>query len=182
MCPAFLLWHVACSHGLPLQTQIATPCKRSFLSVPDIVDSKTRSRMMAGIRGKNTQPEIIIRRGLHARGFRFRIHDQRLPGKPDMVFSGRRAVILVNGCFWHGHDCHLFRWPSSRVEFWRRKISRTRIRDMEVRDALEAQGWRVLEIWECAMTGKTRHPIGEVLDMASTWLRLGVCSSEITGV
>ena len=149
--------------------------------MPDIVDSKTRSRMMAGIRGKNTQPEIMIRRGLHARGFRFQLHDKRLPGKPDMVFPGCRAVILVNGCFWHGHDCHLFRWPSSRVEFWRQKISRTRNRDIEIRDALEAQDWRVLEIWECAMKGKTKHPISEVLDMASTWLRSGICSSEITG-
>ena len=90
----------------------------------DVVDRKTRSRMMSGIRGKNTRPELLIRKGLHARGFRFRLHDKRLPGKPDLVLPKYSAVIFVHGCFWHGHDCHLFKWPQSRREFWRKKITR----------------------------------------------------------
>ena len=79
--------------------------------------------MMAGIGPANTKPEMMLRRGLHAMGWRYRLHDPKLPGRPDMVFPGRKAVILVNGCFWHGHDCHLFKWPKSREQFWRHKIS-----------------------------------------------------------
>ena len=80
----------------------------------DTVTPATRSRMMAGIKGKNTRPELMIRSALHRRGFRFRLHRKDLPGRPDLVFTGRGAVIFVHGCFWHGHDCHLFRWPKSR--------------------------------------------------------------------
>ena len=101
----------------------------------DVVDRETRSRMMAGIRGKDTKPELTIRKAIHARGFRYRIHDRRLPGKPDMVFPRYRAVILVNGCFWHGHNCHLFKWPSTRVDFWKTKIERNREKDGETMQA-----------------------------------------------
>ena len=91
--------------------------------MPDIVSPEVRSRMMSGIRGRDTKPELVLRRGLHALGFRYRISPKDVPGKPDMVFPRYHAVILAHGCFWHGHDCHLFRWPSSRREFWRAKIS-----------------------------------------------------------
>jgi DNA mismatch endonuclease, patch repair protein len=87
----------------------------------DIVDSATRSRMMSGIRGKHTRPERMIRSALHRRGFRFRLHGN-LPGKPDLVLSRYHAVIFVHGCFWHGHECDLFRWPGTRKKFWREKI------------------------------------------------------------
>lgn len=83
----------------------------------DIVDPQTRSRMMAGIRGKNTRPEMLIRSGLHRLGYRYRLHGAKLPGKPDLVFAKRKAVIFIHGCFWHGHDCHLYRTPKSRTEF-----------------------------------------------------------------
>ena len=79
--------------------------------MPDIVDSATRSRMMAGIRSTNTRPEVTIRKALHAKGFRYRLHLRNVPGKPDMAFPRYRAALFVNGCFWHGHDCHLFRLP-----------------------------------------------------------------------
>ena len=150
--------------------------------MPDIVDAATRSRMMAGIRGRDTRPELLIRRGLHARGFRYRLHVATLPGRPDMVFPSRRAVILIHGCFWHGHDCHLFRWPSTRPEFWQRKIGRNRERDQEVRDSLEASGWRILEIWECALKGKVRRHISEVEERAAAWLRDGIANVEIRGM
>jgi len=147
----------------------------------DVVDKKTRSRMMSGIRGKDTRPELIIRRNLHAQGFRYRLHDNKLPGKPDMVFPKYRAVILVNGCFWHGHDCHLFKWPGSREDFWRNKISRTKERDRENIAALLAGGWRVLQIWECAIKGKERLPIDLIGKQAASWLESQKQQLDIRG-
>ena len=136
----------------------------------DIVDPATRSRMMSGIRGANTKPEMIIRSGLHRAGYRFRLHDRKLPGRPDLVFPAKRAVILVNGCFWHGHDCHLFRWPANREEFWRQKIAGNIARDERNRDALLDQGWRVAEVWECRLKGKERQPSEEVLTRLARFL------------
>lgn len=121
--------------------------------MPDIVDPAMRSRMMAGIRGRNTKPEILIRSLLHRQGFRFRLHARNLPGKPDMVFPRYRAVIFVHGCFWHGHDCPLFKWPSTRPEFWREKIGRNQNNDNRTRTALITAGWRVGVVWECAIRG-----------------------------
>jgi len=148
----------------------------------DVVDAATRSRMMAGIKGKNTKPEMTVRRGLHALGFRYRLHERKLPGLPDLVLPKWQAVIFVHGCFWHGHDCSLFRWPGSRQEFWRQKISRNQQRDVEVETALDSQGWRVLKIWECAMKGPSR--IGEEATIlnASNWLRSGDRRGEIRGI
>ena len=119
----------------------------------DVVSPQVRSRMMSGIRGKNTRPELLIRRRLHRLGYRYRLHSSKLPGKPDLVFPRYRAVIFVNGCFWHGHDCHLFKWPSSRAEWWRAKITRTRATDAASRKALAQAGWRILDVWECALKG-----------------------------
>lgn len=119
--------------------------------------------MMAGIGPANTKPELIIRRGLHALGYRYRLHTKDLPGRPDLVFPSRRAVIMIQGCFWHGHDCHLFRWPSTREEFWRAKISGNIVRDRRVRDQLLDLGWRVLEVWECTLKGRERRPVEDVL-------------------
>lgn len=139
----------------------------------DIVTPEVRSRMMSGIRGKNTKPEVMLRKALHARGFRYRLHDRTLPGRPDIVLPKWKAVILVQGCFWHGHDCSLFRMPSTRQEFWCEKIEGNRARDTRNRAKLIGQGWRVLEVWECAMKG--RHRINEeqlLLDITS-WIRSG---------
>ncbi len=147
----------------------------------DVVDAATRSRMMAGIRGKDTAPEMLIRRGLHSRGFRFRLHAADLPGKPDLVFPGRRAVVFVHGCFWHGHDCHLFKWPGSRVEFWQEKIGRNVSRDQAAVEALLSVGWRVLTIWECALKGRARRPLADVLDNAAAWLSSGAPQGTIRG-
>jgi len=147
----------------------------------DVVDSKTRSRMMSGIRGKDTNPEQLIRKGVFARGFRFRLHDKRLPGKPDLVFPKYHAVIFVHGCFWHGHDCHLFKWPSSNKQFWSEKISRNRVVDGRNIRVLLEQGWRSLTIWECALKGRTRLPIDSVLCDAATWIESGSADYEICG-
>lgn len=137
--------------------------------------------MMAGIKGKNTKPELVVRRGLHALGFRYLLHDRRLPGKPDMVLPRWQATIFVHGCFWHGHDCPLFRWPGTRQDFWRQKIGRNQERDAEVEAELDRTGWRVLKIWECSMKGTGRIGIDRVVPLAADWLRSGERASEIRG-
>jgi DNA mismatch endonuclease, patch repair protein len=147
----------------------------------DIVDAATRSRMMAGIKGKNTKPELVVRRGLHALGFRFRLHDRGLPGAPDIVLSRWRAVIFVHGCFWHAHNCALFRWPGTRREFWQHKIGRNKERDAEAEAALDRAGWRVLKIWECSMRGPGRIGADAGIALAADWLRSDQRGGEIRG-
>lgn len=137
--------------------------------------------MMSGIRGKNTIPEMIIRRGIHSLGFRFRLHEKKLPGKPDLVFPGRKAVIFIHGCFWHGHDCHLFKWPSSRVQFWQAKIFRNREIDAAAEASLIAAGWRVAAVWECALKGRTRLPLEDVISQCASWLRSEKANLTIRG-
>ena len=149
--------------------------------MPDVVDVATRSRMMAGIQGKNTKPELVVRHGLHALGFRYLLHDRRLPGKPDMVLPRWHAAVFVHGCFWHGHDCPLFRWPGTRQDFWRQKIGRNQERDAEVEAALDRAGWRVLKIWECSMKGTGRIGVEAVLPLAAGWLRSDAMTGEIRG-
>ena len=118
----------------------------------DVVDQATRSRMMAGIRGKNTRPEIMLRRALHARGFRYRLHDKKLPGKPDIVFPRYGAVCLVHGCFWHRHPgCAYAYTPATRGEFWKAKLNANVARDKRKRQELLDIGWRVATVWECAL-------------------------------
>jgi len=147
----------------------------------DVVNALVRSRMMAGIRGRNTRPEIAVRHGLHRCGFRYALHSPCLPGKPDIVLSRHRAIVLVHGCFWHGHDCHLFRWPGSRPEFWKQKILRNRARDAEVTAALASAGWRILVIWECALKGRHQRSIEDVVARASAWIKGKNRMREIRG-
>lgn len=137
--------------------------------------------MMAGIRGSNTSPELILRRGLHARGLRFRLNRRDIPGAPDLVFVGKDAVLFANGCFWHHHNCHLFKWPSTRREFWRSKIERNVERDCHVQRELFANGWRVGVVWECALKGRTKLAIDDVLDECAEWLNSDRRSMEISG-
>jgi len=125
--------------------------------------------MMAGIRGKDTKPEMLIRRGLHARGFRYTLHC-KLPGKPDICLPKYRSVILVHGCFWHGHDCHLFKWPKTRPEFWRAKIGRNKAVDDRSIDALHEAGWRMATIWECALKGSRRQTLDSIIETLVIWL------------
>ncbi|GAA1765817.1 very short patch repair endonuclease [Pseudarthrobacter sulfonivorans] len=122
----------------------------------DRLTPEQRSWNMSRIRGKNTKPELLVRRLLHARGYRYRLHGKsgsvRLPGNPDLVFAGRRKVIFVNGCFWHFHDCRAGQHaPKANAAFWEAKRSRTRERDDQQRRQLEASGWEVLTVWECEL-------------------------------
>jgi DNA mismatch endonuclease (patch repair protein) len=136
----------------------------------DIVSSEKRSQMMAGIKGKNTTPELVVRKALHKKGFRYRINVKNLPGKPDIVFSKYRAVLFVNGCFWHGHDCHLFKWPSSRADFWKNKITRNQEVDQIAIKKLLADRWRVGVIWECSLRGKRKRSFDYIVEETVKWL------------
>ena len=137
----------------------------------DIVSPKVRSRMMAGIKSKNTKPELIIRKGLHRQGFRFRLHAKELVGKPDLVLSRYNAVIFVNGCFWHGHDSHLFRIPTTRSDFWKQKIFKNKENDRNAITSLSYDGWRIATVWECALKGKNKLDENDVINRLSRWLK-----------
>ena len=158
---------------------LPTPTAKIMVMPPDVVDTATRSRMMAGIGGKNTMPELQVRRFLHAKGFRYRLHDRSLPGRPDLVFPRRRAVILVHGCFWHGHDCRFFKWPATRPEFWREKISDNRERDKRDICRLKNLGWRVLVIWECAVKTAPKTGVVDTLEAVVEWLNGDDTFSEL---
>ncbi|WP_425107497.1 very short patch repair endonuclease [Ancylobacter sp.] len=145
------------------------------------MDVATRSRMMSGIRAKDTKPEMIVRRGLHSSGLRYTLHVRSLPGTPDIVFPRKKAVIFVHGCFWHGHDCHLHKVPDTRKEFWSQKIDGNRIRDVRHQRDLSCLGWRYLVVWECALRGKTRRPVDSVIEETAEWVRSGLTSAEIGG-
>lgn len=136
----------------------------------DVHNKQTRSRNMAAIKGTNTKPELLIRHKLHARGFRYKLHDKNLPGKPDLVFPKHHAVVLIHGCFWHGHDCPLFKMPATRTEFWSKKISDNVRRDDANRSSLASEGWRFAEVWECALKGRSRFDLETVIDTLADWL------------
>ncbi len=147
----------------------------------DIVSKQTRSRMMSGIKGKDTKLEMLLRSGLHRRGFRFRLHGKDLPGRPDVVLPKYGAVVQANGCFWHGHDCSLFKVPSTNREKWVQKIDQNRERDQRNKAALESAGWRVLDVWECSVKGPDRRDKDQVLQEVCDWIHHGENSMEIRG-
>jgi len=122
---------------------------------PEETPQEQRSRMMRGIRGSNTQPELQVRKALHAHGFRYRLNAKELPGRPDIVLPKWKAVIFVHGCFWHAHQgCRYFRIPATRTEFWEQKLAANAARDVRQIEQLLAMGWRVLVVWECALKNK----------------------------
>lgn len=149
--------------------------------MPDIVDAKTRSRMMLGIKNKNTQPELLVRRALHRQGFRFRLHTNSLPGKPDIVFPRLNAAILVHGCFWHAHECSLFKLPATRRMWWKAKLLGNRARDERVQAALVAAGWRTMTVWECALKNRNAAQLEAVVKRIVSWLHSEVSRATIAG-
>ena len=136
----------------------------------DRVSPLTRSRMMASIGSRHTKPEVLIRSALFARGLRYRLHAKKLPGRPDLVLPKYRAVIQINGCFWHGHHCPLFKWPASHQQFWRDKIIGNMARDKANQRAMDRLGWRVLVVWECALKGRNKMRMAELVDRIEQWL------------
>lgn len=120
----------------------------------DTLTPAQRSERMSRIRGKDSRPEMIVRRLAHALGYRYRLHQGSLPGKPDLVFARKRKVIFVHGCFWHRHDCKLGRIPKSKLDFWIPKLEKNKLRDAANREALTALGWECLTIWECEVNDR----------------------------
>lgn len=147
----------------------------------DVFDQKTRSKNMSRIRGKDTKPELLVRKALHKRGFRYRLHRKDLPGKPDIVLTKYKAAIFVNGFFWHGHKCHLFKWPKSRRDFWAGKILQNISRDKKNTLKLEELGWRILTVWECSIKGKERLDTDELIDSIVNWIIKSKVSMDIRG-
>lgn len=144
----------------------------------DVLTPDQRQLNMSRIRGRDTKPEMFVRRGLHACGFRYRLQDRQLPGRPDLVFPRYHAVIFVHGCFWHGHDCPMFKLPTTRREFWDAKIASNRSRDERTTTALLESGWRVATVWECSLRGSGRLPKDEVLRRCQAFL----LSEEVTEI
>jgi DNA mismatch endonuclease, patch repair protein len=138
----------------------------------DVVDATTRSRMMAGIQSKNTKPEILIRKALHARGFRYSLHSNHLPGKPDIVMPKWRVVIFVHGCFWHWHGCAISKLPASNAHFWQQKLTSNKRRDANVKQELIGLGWRIATIWECATRSKaSTEKLPGLITNLDNWIR-----------
>lgn len=141
----------------------------------DVLTPEQRRLNMSRIRGRDTKPEMQLRRALHARGFRFRLHRRDLPGCPDLVFPGCRSVIFVHGCFWHGHDCAMFKLPVTRAEFWAAKIAENQKRDGRALENLANSGWRALVVWECDFRGPARPSLEKVIDEVEAWLSANGC-------
>ena len=146
----------------------------------DVVDLATRSRMMSGIRGRDTRPEMAVRRALFAAGFRFRLHRRDLPGTPDIALPGRKVAVFVHGCFWHRHvGCRYSKLPASRPEFWKAKLDGNVDRDARAVQALQAMGWRVLVVWECAI--RDRDMLLALPETLAAWIRSDAPIGEVSG-
>lgn len=139
----------------------------TLIPVADVMTPAQRSALMSRISGRNTKPELMVRALLWRRGFRFRLHGKQLPGHPDIVLPRWNTVVFVHGCFWHYHDCPLFRLPATRPEFWKDKLEQNRLRDTRTVAALRERGWRVGVVWECAV----RLDAEGVAALLEDWIR-----------
>lgn len=127
--------------------------------MPDSLSKAERSERMSRVRGRDTKPEVLVRRLVHRMGFRYRLHDRRLPGAPDLVFKSRRKAIFIHGCFWHRHSdptCKLARMPKSKLDFWQAKLEGNRARDQRNQSNLDEMGWQYLIVWECELRHRER--------------------------
>ena len=146
----------------------------------DVHNAEIRSKNMTAIKSRNTKPELIIRTALYKAGDRYRLHVKQLSGKPDIVLAKYKAVLFINGCFWHGHNCHLFKWPQTRKKFWQEKINNNIENDRKKIKGLSSE-WRTGIIWECALKGKTRISLNKVINKIKIWLGSDEFTLEIRG-
>ncbi|WP_271079586.1 very short patch repair endonuclease [Aurantiacibacter sp. MUD61] len=147
----------------------------------DVHSAVVRSKNMSAVRRRDTKPELLIRRRLFAEGFRYRLDVRSLPGRPDIVLTKYNAAIFVHGCFWHRHDCELFRMPASRADFWQHKLTKNVERDQRNVAELKSRAWRVGVIWECALRGKGRLEFENLISDLKTWLLSNVAEIEMRG-
>ncbi|MEF9385789.1 very short patch repair endonuclease [Ralstonia solanacearum species complex bacterium KE056] len=148
----------------------------------DVLSPEQRRLNMSRIRSRDTKPEMLVRKGLHALGLRYKLHDRNLPGRPDLVFPKYRTVVFVHGCFWHAHGCALSKLPTSRRDFWAKKLEGNSSRDRKAVETLLTMGWHVLVIWECALRGPHRLPYEELLNCVACYVVTGSTSAtEISG-
>lgn len=149
--------------------------------MPDVVSPAVRSRMMSGITGKNTKPEVLVRKALFAAGFRFRLHRKDLPGSPDVVLPRLKVAIFAHGCFWHRHtQCKNAKLPATRHEFWKNKLQGNVDRDARVVEALRSLGWRVLTVWECAT--RDAEVVAQLSRLLLDWIEGSEAQGEISAV
>lgn len=148
----------------------------------DVLTPEQRKLNMSRIRSKDTKPEMLIRRGLHARGLRYKLHDRTLQGRPDLAFPKYKTVIFIHGCFWHSHGCNLSKQPATRQDFWMAKLTSNAERDHKAILSLQRAGWRTLVIWECALRGRGRLQLKQVLDAATSFLQGNSIFAEISGI
>lgn len=130
---------------------------------------------------RNTKIELLVRRALFDFGFRYRIHSRELPGSPDIVLPRYRAAVFVNGCFWHGHDCHIGHLPQKNMYYWYDKICKNRHRDLTNISQLNSDGWKVLVVWECALAGKNQLPYRDMTNVVANWIQFDQQNAEILG-
>ena len=149
--------------------------------MPDVHDRATRRRNMQAIRGKNTKLEPLLRKALFHEGFRYSLHRKDLPGKPDLVLPKYRAVIQVHGCYWHFHGCDLSKIPDTNSDWWHAKLVATQERDQRNLRALAEKGWRVCEVWECALRGKNKRSLSDVVSSVKNWFNGDSEYLEIAG-
>ena len=142
--------------------------------------STSRSAVMSKIKSKDTEPELIVRKLLHKHGFRYRLHANKLPGKPDIVLPKYKSVIFINGCFWHFHNCSIGHLPKSNQEYWIPKLKRNQERDLDNKKQYKDMGWKVLTVWECAITGQNKITNKKLIQLLSKSIKLGTKNLEIT--
>jgi DNA mismatch endonuclease, patch repair protein len=147
----------------------------------DVLTPEQRRLNMSRIRGKDTKPELVLRKALHSAGLRYRLQLGTVPGRPDLSLPKHKTLIFVHGCFWHGHNCPLFKAPRTNSDFWRQKIATNRLRDVRVQAELVSSGWRVLTVWECAIKGPGRLALGELIERCQAFIFGDAISAEICG-
>jgi DNA mismatch endonuclease, patch repair protein len=148
-----------------------------------VVSPVKRSEMMAGIRSRNTRPEVLVRKLLHNEGYRFRLGSRIGRIQPDVVLRKWKTAILIHGCFWHGHDsCHLYRLPKSRSGFWRSKVAGNKERDQRVLETLRENGWNVVTVWECALKGRRRLSVADLVERLNSAICATESAHEVSGV